>query len=59
MIPGASGDFELAAQISDDDELRELALTGVFYDGAEANTYTVGFDDYGTTKDVQAPCEPA
>ena len=59
VIPGASGDFELAAQVTDDDELREMALTGVFYDGAEANTYTVGFDDYGTTKDVQAPCEPA
>ncbi len=59
VIPGASGDFELTAQITDDDELREMSLTGVFYDGAEANTYTVGFDDYGTTKDIQAPCEPA
>jgi len=59
VIPGASGDFELAAQVTDDDELRELALTGVFYEGAEANTYKVGFDDYGNTKDVQAPCEPA
>jgi lipoprotein LprG len=51
-----SGDFELSAQITDDDELRQLALTGVFYKNATANTYTVGFDDYGTTKDVQAPC---
>jgi lipoprotein LprG len=59
VIPGASGDFELTAQITDDNELREMSLTGVFYDGAEANTYTVGFDDYGTTKDIQAPCEPA
>jgi lipoprotein LprG len=56
VIPGSSGDFELSAQISDDDQLRQLALTGVFYKGATANTYTVGFDDYGTTKDVQAPC---
>ena len=55
MIPGASGDFDLTAQITDDDELREMALTGVFYAGAEPNTYTVGFDDYGTTKDIQAP----
>ena len=56
VIPGSSGDFELSAQITEDDELRQLALTGVFYKGATANTYTVGFDDYGTTKDVQAPC---
>ena len=48
VIPGASGDFELTAQITDDDELRELSLTGVFYAGADADTYTVGFDDYGT-----------
>jgi lipoprotein LprG len=60
VIPGSSGDFEMTAQITDDDELREMGLTGVFYDDAGTpNTYTVGFDDYGTTKDVQAPCEPA
>ena len=45
VIPGASGDFDLTAQITEDDELRELALTGVFYSGAEPNTYTVGFED--------------
>ncbi len=59
VIPGASGDFEVAAQVTDGNELRELSLTGVFYEGAAANTYTVGFDDYGTTEDIQAPCEPA
>ena len=57
VIPGASGDFDLTAQVTDDDELREMALTGVFYKGADANTYTVGFDDYGTTKDIKAPCQ--
>ncbi len=56
VIPGASGDFDLSTQITDDGELREMDLTGVFYSGADPNTYTVGFDDYGTTKDVQAPC---
>jgi lipoprotein LprG len=56
VIPGASGDFDLSTQITDDDELREMSLTGVFYKGADANTYTVGFEDYGTTKDVQVPC---
>ena len=55
VIPGASGDFDLTAQITEDDELRELALTGVFYSGAAPNTYTVGFEDYGTTQDITAP----
>ena len=55
VIPGASGDFDLTAQITDDDELREMSLTGVFYSGSVPNTYTVGFDDYGTTKDIQLP----
>jgi lipoprotein LprG len=56
VIPGASGDFDLATQVTDGGELRRLDLTGVFYPGADANTYTVGFDDYGTTKDIKAPC---
>ena len=55
VIPGASGDFEVSAQITDDDELRQLSLTGVFYEGSDANTYTVDFEDYGTTKDITAP----
>ncbi len=56
VIPGASGDFDLSTQITEDGELRELDLTGVFYSGSDANTYAVGFDDYGTTKDIKAPC---
>jgi lipoprotein LprG len=55
VIPGASGDFDLTAQVTADDQLREMSLTGVFYSGADPNTYTVGFEDYGTTKDITAP----
>jgi lipoprotein LprG len=55
VIPGASGDFDLTAQITDGEELREMSLTGVFYAGSDPNTYTVGLDDYGTTKDIAAP----
>jgi lipoprotein LprG len=55
VIPGATGDFDLTAQITDDDELREMSLTGVFYSGSDPNTYTIGFDDYGTTQDITAP----
>jgi lipoprotein LprG len=56
VIPGASGDFEMSAQVTDDDELRSMELSGVFYEGADANTYTVGFDGYGATQDITAPC---
>jgi lipoprotein LprG len=56
VIPGASGDFDVSTEVTDDGELRSMDLTGVFYRGATANTYSVGFDDYGTTKDIQAPC---
>ncbi len=55
VIPGASGDFDLSAQITEDDELRQMSLTGVFYSGSDPNTYTVDFEDYGTTKDITAP----
>jgi lipoprotein LprG len=56
VIPGASGDFDVSTQVTDDGELRAMDLTGSFYQGADANTYRVGFEDYGTTKDIQAPC---
>lgn len=55
VIPGASGDFTLSTQITDGDELRSMSMTGVFYQGAAANTYTVDFEDYGTTKDIAKP----
>ena len=55
VIPGASGDFTLSTQITDGDELRSMSMTGVFYKNAKPNTYTVGFEDYGTTKDITAP----
>ena len=41
--------------VTDDGELREAVLTGVFYPDTEPMTYTVGFDDYGTEKEITAP----
>ncbi|WP_395695300.1 LppX_LprAFG lipoprotein [Nocardioides sp.] len=55
FIPTASGDFDATYTITDDDELREATLTGVFYEDADPMTYTVTFDDYGTEKDITAP----
>ena len=55
VIPGATGDFEAAYTISEDGELREAVLTGVFYADSPAMTYTIGFDDYGTEQEITAP----
>ena len=55
IIPTASGDFDATYTITDDGELREATLTGVFYEDSESMTYTVTFDDYGTEKDITAP----
>lgn len=55
VIPSASGDFDVTYTISADGELREAVLTGVFYPDTEAMTYTLGFEDYGTEKEIAAP----
>jgi lipoprotein LprG len=55
LIPGASGDFAATYGISDDGELRQASLTGIFYAGKPALTYTLLLTDYGTSKDITAP----
>jgi lipoprotein LprG len=55
LIPGASGDFDATYALTDDGELREASLTGEFYTGKPALTYTLELEDYGTTKTVTAP----
>lgn len=55
IVPSASGDFDAAYTISEDGELREARLTGVFYAGDGEMTYTMTFADYGTEKDITAP----
>lgn len=56
VIPSsADSAFDVEWQITDDGELRRADLTGVFYAGSDEMTYTVTFDDYGTTRDITAP----
>jgi lipoprotein LprG len=56
IIPSAQGDdFDASYLISDDGELREAELTGSFYKDSPEMTYTVDFEDYGTTKEIAAP----
>ena len=55
IIPTASGDFDVTYTITDDDELREARLTGVFYKDSDPMSYVVTFEDYGTDKDIKAP----
>lgn len=56
VIPSSSGDaFDAEYLVSDDGELRQAVLTGVFYKNSDEMTYTVDFADYGTSKDIVAP----
>ncbi len=56
VIPSSSGEsFDVTYSITDDGELREARLTGVFYPQSASMTYTVDFDDYGTEQDIVAP----
>jgi len=55
ILPGATGDFDATYTITEDGELREAVLTGVFYPNTESMTYTIGFEDYGTEKKITAP----
>ena len=55
VIPGASGSFDAAYTVTSGGELRQATLTGTFYPGSDPMTYTIGFDDYGTDKDITAP----
>jgi len=56
VIPSSSGDsFAAEYLVSDDGELRQAVLTGVFYPKSTEMTYTVDFADYGTSKDIVAP----
>jgi lipoprotein LprG len=55
LIPTAEGDFDAILTVSDEGELRRAELTGVFYENADALTYTLELDDYGTEAEITAP----
>lgn len=56
VIPSSSGDtFDAEYLVSDDGELRQAVLTGVFYPKSAEMTYTVDFADYDTSKEIVAP----
>ena len=56
VIPSSAGDsFDASYLITEDGELRQLDVTGVFYEDSEPITYTVTFEDYGLEQDITAP----
>lgn len=56
VIPSAEGEsFEMTYQITEEGELREATMTGVFYPDSEEMTYTVTFADYGLEQEITAP----
>jgi lipoprotein LprG len=57
LIPTAEGDFAFTYTVSGDEELREAVMKGAFYGKDEGDvTYTITLDDYGTEKEITAPC---
>jgi len=55
VIPSASGEFDATYTVTSDGELREAVLNGVFYPDTEPMTYSIGFDEYTTEKEITAP----
>lgn len=56
VIPSATGDsFAATYTVTETGELRQAVLTGVFYADTPEMTYTVDFEEYGTTQEITAP----
>ncbi len=55
IIPTAEGSFDVTYTITEDNELRAMTMTGVFYPDSDSMTYSVEFSDYGIEKDIVAP----
>jgi lipoprotein LprG len=50
-----SADFPVSFRIDDDGRLRAVRISGPFYGPEGQVDYTVGVDDYGTDRDIEAP----
>ena len=55
IIPGATGTFRATYALASGDQLRQAVLTGHFYAGHPASTYTLVLTGYGTSVTVTAP----
>jgi lipoprotein LprG len=57
IIPSATAgtDFDATFTVDGEDRLREAVLSGPFYPEAKSVTYTITFDEYGTTADITLP----
>jgi lipoprotein LprG len=55
LIPGATGDFRATYGVTDDDQLRQADLTGVFYTDKPDVTYSLLLTDYDTSTEITAP----
>jgi lipoprotein LprG len=57
VIPSADREAAFSAifTLTDADRIDKAVLSGPFYPDADSVTYTITFDDYGTTKNITAP----
>jgi lipoprotein LprG len=47
--------FPVIFRVDDSGRLRSVVVAGPFYDSKDEVEYTIHIDDYGTTKDIEAP----
>ncbi|KAA1416846.1 LppX_LprAFG lipoprotein [Nocardioides humilatus] len=56
ILPCAKGDtFDATYRINSDGELTQAEITGEFFSGEDAITYTIDVEDYGVEQEISAP----
>jgi lipoprotein LprG len=56
ILPCADGDsFDATYRVNSDGELTQAEITGDFFSGGDAITYTIDVDDYGVDEEISAP----
>ncbi|MDV3219798.1 LppX_LprAFG lipoprotein [Intrasporangium sp.] len=55
LIGDRNGSFQATYGLTDDDELRQVAVTGPFFGAGSTSTYTLTLDQYGTPVTITKP----
>lgn len=56
VIPTSAGEeFDVTYRVTSDGELREVSMTGIFYEGSDEMTYDLVITDLGLDRTIEAP----
>jgi lipoprotein LprG len=55
VVPLIENDLKVTYAVTDDDQLRQIVLTGDIYNTGGSETYTITLDSYGISKTISAP----